>query len=106
MIQLPVAPKITPFDFGENALGVGEAASVQCVTSVGDLPLSFSWLLDGQEIKPFDSRISDLTIGAMGKRSHFLNIESVRAEHAGNYTCRVENSAGTLEHTASLVVNG
>lgn len=87
-------------------MGFGEAASVHCATPVGDLPLTFSWLLDGQEIQPFSSSISDLTIGAIGKRSHFLNIESIRAEHAGNYTCRVENSAGFSEHTARLIVNG
>lgn len=37
---------------------------------------------------------------------HFLEIQEVRAEDAGSYTCLVTNSAGTATATAPLNVQG
>lgn len=48
----------------------------------------------------------DVTVLKSGKRSKQLSIESVKAGHAGEYSCVVSNSAGATQHSAVLDVNG
>lgn len=40
------------------------------------------------------------------KRITQLSIDSVTAEHAGQYTCFAENQAGASEYSTYLHVNG
>lgn len=68
----------------------------------GDLPINVTWLLNGY---PIESDMG-ISLGSMGKRTHILNIESASDIHAGNYTCKAENDAGTAQHTTLLVING
>lgn len=35
-----------------------------------------------------------------------LSIESLRAEHRGNYTCKASNRAGQVQFSAELNING
>lgn len=35
-----------------------------------------------------------------------LSIDDLRAEHRGNYTCVTTNSAGRVEYTSQLNING
>lgn len=79
-----------------------ETTSVQCTISGGDLPISFTWLLNGAEVDSF----LDVSIEKRGKRISSLMIESLTAKHSGNYTCRAKNVAGVAEHTSNLIVNG
>lgn len=79
-----------------------ETISVTCTVSGGDLPIFFEWTLNGEEI---DSN-SDILIEKRGKRISSLMIESLKAKHAGNYTCRAKNVAGIVEHSSRLIVNG
>lgn len=60
------------------------------------------WMLNRA---PIDSN-HEITMEKRGKRIYVLTIESVRAQHAGNYTCLAENAAGATEHTSQLIVNG
>lgn len=46
-------PKIAPFDFGEEATNSGDAASVVCRVTTGDLPLNFKWLFNGRPANEF-----------------------------------------------------
>lgn len=41
-----------------------------------------------------------------GKRNQVLDIESVGAEHSGNFTCIAKNKAGSVSYTTDLHVNG
>lgn len=97
-----VAPKIAPFSFGEAALNQGEPASVQCTILGGDLPINVTWLLNGRAIDSFH----DISLARLGKRVNVLTVESVAAHHAGNYSCRASNKAGTTEYAAQLIVDG
>jgi len=99
---LPVAPKITPFSFGENPLQSGESAAVTCTVSAGDHPLELSWWFNDERINPDSADLSIMT----GKRSTTLTIESVAGNHSGNYTCMARNAAGHAEVTTQLFVNG
>lgn len=95
-------PKIATFSFGDEPLNFGESASAQCTISGGDLPVEFKWLLNGVEIPLY----LEVSTSKIGKRINVLSIESVTADHSGNYSCVVSNQAGAAEFTAPLIVIG
>ncbi|XP_047530731.1 Down syndrome cell adhesion molecule-like protein Dscam2 isoform X3 [Vanessa atalanta] len=102
-LQVMVPPQITPFEFGEEILNEGETASVSCVMSKGDLPVTFTWLLNGEEIRPRNNL--GIVLTTISKKTSILNIESVNAVHRGSYTCELKNQAGETNHTTLLSVN-
>lgn len=53
-----------------------------------------------------DDKLEGVIVSSSGKRGKQMNIESVRAEHAGEYTCIASNNAGSTTRTAILDVNG
>lgn len=75
---------------------------VSCAVTKGDLPLEISWLLNG---RPADTTIS-INMDSSRKRVSQLSIDSVSAEHAGEYTCLAKNKAGITSFSALLNVNG
>ena len=77
--------------------------SAACSVSIGDYPLSFSWYFNDKTLM-FEDR-QDISISTSKRRS-YLEIDSVNAEHAGEYTCTVSNEAGAVSHSTVLVVNG
>lgn len=79
-----------------------EPVSVTCTISGGDLPIDVIWTHDRAPIEP---SMGILTT-KQGKRIYTLMIESVKANNMGNYSCIAQNSAGIVEHTSELVVNG
>jgi hypothetical protein len=97
-----VPPRIAPFTFGDEAMSFGDTASIQCVLSGGDTPISVIWKLNGRPL----SNGNDIILEKRGKKFYLLTIESVSFEHIGNYTCSAQNAAGTTEHVAELKVNG
>nr|NP_001036499.1 down syndrome cell adhesion molecule 1, isoform BA [Drosophila melanogaster]ABI31050.1 down syndrome cell adhesion molecule 1, isoform BA [Drosophila melanogaster] len=101
-VQVMVAPKIAPFDFGDEPSNFGESASVQCLVTSGDFPVSFAWLFNGREI---NENVYDVSMVKLGKKISALSIDIVRDHHAGNYTCVAVNRATSVNFTAELVVN-
>lgn len=97
-----VLPKIAAFDFGSEPSNSGESTSVQCLVTIGDLPLTFKWLHNGRPV----SEMFGISTVKLGKRTYALTIDSVSGRHAGNYTCDVSNNAGTDRYNATLIVNG
>lgn len=97
-----VAPKIAPFDFGDQSLNVGETASVQCLILGGDLPMVVQWLLNHNAL----DTMPGVSLSKIGKRVNVLTIESISYKHAGNYTCQAKNVAGSSAISAQLIVNG
>lgn len=113
---------------------MGDRTSVQCVAGTGDLPLVFTWLKDNVPIKQsgavgandnnhVDSRyngdknnrpsnkngIDDNNLIMIRQNDEFtsaLSIQSIKQSHAGEYTCRVQNDAATVQYSALLKVNG
>lgn len=118
-----VPPKIDEFKFADR-LNVGDRTSIQCVVGTGDLPLTFTWLKDGIPIKTSSVRKSDnsetnveekfshsienkfISIRQTGDFTSALSILNITKHQAGDYTCRVQNDAATVEHSAQLSVNG
>ena len=129
-----VPPKVSNIEFSKE-LNVGDRTSVQCVAGTGDLPLVFTWLKDNVPIKQSgtvgandningDSRYNnDKNNNRLGARdgdddnnaimirqndefTSALSITSIKQSHAGEYTCRVQNGAATVQYSALLKVNG
>ncbi|CAH2076525.1 unnamed protein product, partial [Iphiclides podalirius] len=96
-------PLIVPFSFGEVPSNPGDTAVVNCVATKGDLPLEISWTFSSETI---DSSLHrGITTTPLSPRASVLTINSVTANHQGNYTCIVQNAAGRAEYAATLVVN-
>lgn len=98
-----VSPKITPFTFGDEPVNYGETVSVSCILLGGDLPVDILWYLNGELL--YDN-LEGLILKKLGKRVYNLIIESVSGKHIGNYTCSIRNTAGTVQYSAELNVNG
>ena len=95
-------PQIIPFTFGKPVIDSGEFAQLTCVVSKGDMPITITWSLKGQELNSGPS----ITTNMLGQRASMLVISSVDYSHVGEYTCRATNSAGSVTHSALLRVNG
>lgn len=76
--------------------------STSCTVNKGDLPLDIYWMRNGGRIYTNDG----LVVMRNNQRLSVLSIESVRARHAGNYTCVASNSGGVTMSSAILRVNG
>lgn len=100
--HLTVLPKLLPFSFGEEPASLGESTTVQCSISLGDLPVTFSWLLNDERAES----VADINVVTLGKKTSVLSIDSLTEYHAGNYTCLATNKAGTSRHHTLLIVNG
>lgn len=79
----------------------GDVAVANCIVTKGDLPIKIKWTLNGKAIQ----KIHGVSLSNT-KRSSQINIESVYFEHAGNYTCIANNSAGYDTYSTILNVNG
>ncbi|XP_076265907.1 Down syndrome cell adhesion molecule 1 isoform X37 [Rhynchophorus ferrugineus] len=99
-VQVMVLPKIHPFSFGDEPSSTGETVTVQCTISTGDLPVVFSWMLNGRAIVQNDN----VNIAGFGKKVSVLNIDSISETEAGNYTCIATNKAGINSFSAELIV--
>lgn len=99
---LLVVPQITPFDFGDESINFADSTSLTCSVHKGDLPINLSWLHNNISIGYMDG----IVVSKVGKKSIFLNIDSVTDKHSGTYTCIAENKAGAASHSAILNVNG
>ncbi|CAH1979439.1 unnamed protein product [Acanthoscelides obtectus] len=98
-LVVKVLPHIMPFSFEEEA-NRGDSVQVQCYVNKGDMPMTFSWLLNGQNIPGHIT----VNVVSFGKKTSVLSIDSVDEHHAGNYTCVAVNRAGNASYTARLTV--
>lgn len=91
-----------PFEFGEEPVNDQELVLVTCAVSKGDLPLRINWYFNNQRVNSGERGVTLVDT----KRTSQLSIESVSHRNQGNYSCVVRNSAGVVNHTAQLFVNG
>lgn len=92
---------IEPFSFPKS-LREGQRASALCTVSSGDLPFKIRWFKDG---RPIPDNIG-VRSNEVADYSSTLLFESSALHHRGNYTCVAENDAGTVSHTATMVIHG
>lgn len=79
-----------------------DMVSASCTVNKGDLPLKITWMRNDNLIFSNDG----ISISRTNQRISILSIESVRDRHSGNYTCIAENSAGSVNYSTPLWVNG
>ena len=96
-----VPPVIAHFEF-EGPLNEGDVGQLSCLVAKGDPPLHVTWSFHGLQLN------NDLGISTvrLGTRTSILTIDSVSSKHSGTYTCTARNAAGTVQHSADLIVNG
>ena len=95
-------PSIIPFSFGSEEVNEGDMAQLACFVSRGDEPLRISWSLKGDII----SSEPTMTTTMIGTRTSMLMISRVGYRHSGTYTCTATNKAGSVFHSAELLVKG
>lgn len=103
-MMMSAEPVITPFFFNQN-VQENQRSSVLCTISSGELPVTISWLKDGQLLTPTLALEKKIIIKPDVDQST-LKFNPVRLDHAGNYTCVARNSAGIQAHSSQLVVHG
>lgn len=77
-------------------------SSLTCTVHKGDLPIEISWFLNNQSAET----LQGVNIMRTNKRISQLSIDSVQAEHSGEFTCQARNKAGFTKYSANLHVNG
>lgn len=97
-----VLPKIIPFTFGDEPSFIGDSHIIHCGISTGDMPVIFTWFLNGNQI----NKTHGINIGSFGKKNSVLSIDSLLETHAGNYTCLAQNRAGITSYYSELIVKG
>lgn len=68
----------------------------------GDTPLTITWRKDGHAIDPTHR----IQVNSVDQYNSLLVIDNLQADHTGNYSCVVRNSAAEVEGTQGLLVNG
>lgn len=97
-----VPPQIGTFEFTDNPINAGDMTSVFCTVSKGDFPIDITWMLNGRAITDY----AGISVARTNKRISQLSIDSVQAEHAGEYVCTARNAVGFTNHSTNLHVNG
>lgn len=92
-----------PFTFGGDVSNPGDTQAIQCMTTKGDVPIAFEWLLNDRRIANNENKI---TITKVSPRISTLSIESISRSHHGEFKCIASNTAGQSAQSAELFVNG
>ena len=86
-----------PLYLPSESVDQGSYVQLTCIATAGDLPLDFSWSVDGRRVDSA-TRVSPQT-------SLFI-LSSVGLHQAGNYSCHVNNTAGRSTSSVQVKVNG
>lgn len=71
-----------------------------CAVTDGDPPFKFVWLKDGKDIAEGNT----YNIHNIDGYTSTLTITQLGPEHNGNYTCKVSNAYGTVQHSDMLLM--
>ncbi|XP_065091074.1 cell adhesion molecule Dscam2 isoform X6 [Ochlerotatus camptorhynchus] len=100
-VTVIVPPKLNPFHSTILSLNVGDRASLTCSVIKGDIPLTINWRKDG---RPVDQN-HRMSVTQVDQYNSILVIENLSADHTGNYSCVVRNTASETEGSQALLVN-
>ncbi|XP_022705498.1 Down syndrome cell adhesion molecule-like protein Dscam2 [Varroa jacobsoni] len=98
-VSLSVPPQIAPFKVLED-LSEGKRVSLICSVTSGSPPISFSWSKGGRPVGP----LTGIKIIHFDEFQDQLQIEKLRSEHVGNYTCNAKNSFGTDQMSVAVAL--
>lgn len=77
-----------------------------CTVSSGDLPINITWSKDGQPITATNPATAGILVNTVADYSSTLLFKSLRLDYRGNYTCVASNDAGTVSHSAIMIIHG
>ncbi|XP_075730368.1 cell adhesion molecule DSCAML1-like [Rhipicephalus microplus] len=98
-LVIHVPPKLQSTGF-PSEVSVGDDTAAVCLVTKGSSgPFDIGWHKDGEEV-----RNSDRIAVSLKPRSAVLNIQEIRVEDVGNYSCTATNRYGTDSLTLSLLV--
>ncbi|CAL4128706.1 unnamed protein product, partial [Meganyctiphanes norvegica] len=83
----------------------GQPVSLKCIASGMPTP-HITWDLDGFPLPQHDRLLVGQYVGAGGSVVSHVNLTTSRVEDGGSYSCKAENSAGSIKHSARLNVYG
>ncbi|XP_022655323.1 Down syndrome cell adhesion molecule-like protein Dscam2 isoform X7 [Varroa destructor] len=98
-VQCQIPPQIAPFKVLED-LSEGKRVSLICSVTSGSPPISFSWSKGGRPVGP----LTGIKIIHFDEFQDQLQIEKLRSEHVGNYTCNAKNSFGTDQMSVAVAL--
>ncbi|KAK4309499.1 hypothetical protein Pmani_018885 [Petrolisthes manimaculis] len=104
-VEVLVPPKISPISVGER-VQAGERVTLTCTVSLGDEPLSITWLWHGTPIGSSNTNPGGLSVVNLNSFNSVLSIELVGPQHAGDFTCLATNAAAATRYTYTLTVHG
>lgn len=102
LLLFPVPPYIAPLEFSDNPVNSEDMVSLLCTVTKGDFSIEINWTLEGRNVE----EIPGISVMRTNKRISQLSIDSVQAQHAGEYVCAARNPAGTVSLSTVLHVNG
>ncbi|CAN7998424.1 unnamed protein product [Ixodes hexagonus] len=103
-ITVKVKPTIEPFSY-PTSLREGQRSSVMCTVISGDLPINITWSKDDQPITSTNPGTAGILVNTVSDYSSTLLFKSLRLDYRGNYTCVAANEAGTVSHSAVMVIH-
>lgn len=86
-----------------HALDEGKHFKTVCTLESGSLPVHFTWLMNNKIINQNEDAFKMKTTNS--DDMSILSISNVQHQHAGNYTCRVQNQFGIDSYTIQLNVH-
>lgn len=84
----------------------GERVTLTCTVSLGDEPLSITWLWHGTPIGSGTTNPGGMSVVNLNSYNSVLSIELVGPQHAGDFTCVATNAAAATRYTYTLTVHG
>ncbi|GFS39582.1 titin [Trichonephila inaurata madagascariensis] len=78
---------------------LGDSIEIVCTIKRGSLPVTFSWLHNGQVIS-----VEKQKKVMLNERSSHFSIGHIQSSDIGNYTCVVSNRYGEDRKTASVII--
>nr|XP_042901003.1 junctional adhesion molecule A-like [Parasteatoda tepidariorum] len=94
-------PVIKPFQFSGD-LRQGLRIAVTCTIIEGEPPFQFLWYKDSQILQNNEK----ISIKIFDEFTSILSLKHLDSASNGNYTCRVQNAAGSDQKSDSLKMNG
>ncbi|GFS81159.1 titin [Trichonephila clavipes] len=93
-------PALYPLMVPQNP-SLGDSIEIVCTIKRGSLPVTFSWLHNGQVVS-----VEKQKKVMFNERSSHFSIGHIQSSDIGNYTCVVSNRYGEDRKTASVIIEG
>lgn len=99
--SIEIAPKIQSVSAPKN-IEAGNEVRLMCLVEKGSKPITFKWLRNEIELIAIDNR----RINSIDDSMSLLTFTAIKGSDQGNYSCAVQNPAGSDVFQVELKVKG